>query len=476
MKRIIDRQLPRIKTGLVLMVATGSVFLLIHSCHVDSGSGSLPYNVLFLSVDDMNNYGFYDEYPGVRMPHLDDFKESAVTFQHAYCASPVCTPSRAAIYSGMYPHTTGGYYNGSDPWRKSDLLIQCETMPECFKRHGYFSWGRGKIYHAKLEKGREALNFDNRPLWGGGFGPYPDSLHQIKGRFWGIQAFPDSLFPDVINSDEAIKFLMEEHQEPFYMSLGLWRPHTPFTCPQRFYELYDIEDIKLPPGYLVNDVADIPDEAKRLLDPFKRFNPENETEWKELVRAYLACTSFADWNIGRVIEALDNSLYAENTIVVFWSDNGYHCGEKDHWEKNTLWEQASRVPLAIRIPGNRKNGRVCLEPVNLVDLYPTLADYCELEVRKDQLEGISLRKFLKKPGREFGSTALTTFGEGFAGVKDRRYRYIVYGDGSEELYDHRTDPWELDNLADDPEYNDIKAGLKRKIPVKFARALKGRRS
>lgn len=458
--------------GMALLTA----LLTFTGCNTGRSTEKIRYNVLFLSVDDMNDYGFSEVYPGVRTPFLDEFATTSVFFRQAYCPSPVCTPSRAAIYSGIYPHRTGAYFNGSDPWRKSELLMDCETMPECFKRNGYITWGRGKLYHAQLEEGRIEKNFDNRPIYGGGFGPFPESSHHIKGRFWGIQAFPDSVFPDVMNADAAIAFLQQEHETPFYLSLGLWRPHTPFTCPQRFYDMYDLEDIILPPGYLAGDTADLPAEAKALLDPFGRFNPSDEQEWKELIRAYLACTSFADWNIGRVIRALDSSGYAENTIVVFWSDNGYHCGEKNHWEKNTLWEQASRVPMAIRIPGNRQNGRECLEPVNLVDLYPTLADYCNLEVRVEQLDGESLHPQLENPGRKYGLTALTTFGKGFAGIRNSLYRYIIYGDGTEELYDHRTDPYEWNNLAGNPDYRRVKLRLRKQVPAEFAEELEGRRN
>ena len=434
-----------------------------------------PYNVLFLSVDDMNNYAFYGEYPQSKMPYLDKFKESAVTFSHAYCSSPVCTPSRAANYSGLHAHSTGAYFNGSDPWNKSEQLMNCETLPELFKRAGYYSWGRGKLYHAKLSEGRDAKNFDNK-YWGGGFGPFPDEEHQIKGNFWGIQAFPDSVFPDVINSDEAIKFLQQDHFKPFFLTLGLWRPHTPFTCPQRFYDMYNVNDINLPKGYNSDDINDIPDIAKELLDPFGRFNPEDTIEWKRLIHAYLACNTFADYTIGKVIEALDNSKYAKNTIVVLWSDNGYHCGEKNHWEKNTLWEQAARTPMAIRIPGSKQNGKVCNIPVSLVDLYPTLVDYCQLPEPKHALDGVSLKKALENVSVNWDRTAVTTFGEGFASIRDARYRYIVYSDGSKELYDHSNDPNELINLAYQKEYKTVIEKLSAHVPKKFAKALKGRRS
>lgn len=453
--------------GLLTLVSTNA-----KSQVVDSGK-TKP-NVLFLIVDDMNNYGFFDGYPGVKMPYMDHFKKSAVTFDQAYCGSPVCTPSRASVFSGMYPHTTGAYFNGSDPWRKSEPLIECETMPECFKRNGYTTWGRGKLFHAKLTEGRIEKNFDNRPIYMGGFKPFPDEDHQVKGKFWGIQSYPDSIFPDVKNANAAIDFLKESHDNPFFLALGLWRPHTPFTCPQRFYDMYDMNDITLPKGYKKGDIDDIPELAKRLLDPFHRFNEADKLEWREIIRAYLACNSFADWNIGRVIEALDKSPYAKNTIVVFWSDNGYHCGEKNHWEKNTLWEQGSRVPLAIRIPGNKNDGEICSKPVSLVDLYNTLVDYCGIQPPKKQLQGESLRPLLENTDARWNHPALVTYGEGYAAICDGRYRYIQYADGTAEFYDDLKDPYEFKNLIDNSDYQDIIGRLKKYVPKKFAKNLPGR--
>lgn len=431
-------------------------------------------NVLFLIVDDMNDYGFYETIPEIKMPCLDKFKQSAVVFENANCGSPVCTPSRTAVFSGLLPHTTGAYFNGCDPWNNSERLKQQETLPEMFKRNGYETFGRGKLYHAKMNDGREETNFDNRPLYGGGFGPFPDEEHQIKGKFWGIQAFDDQEFPDVQNADAAIAYLKQEHQKPFFLALGLWRPHTPFTCPQRFFDMYDINDIKLPKGYDENDLSDIPETAKELLDPFGRFNPDNVKEWKELILAYYACTSFADWNIGRVIEALDKSKYAENTIVVFWSDNGYHCGEKNHWEKNTLWEQAAKTPMAVRVPNSTENGKKCYRPVNSVDLYPTLTELCGIN-QQSKTDGTSLKPLFENVETKW-NPAITTFGEGFVSVRGERFRYIRYPDGSEELYDHSNDPHELNNIQANPQFKKIKKKLAKYIPDKFAKEIPGRRN
>lgn len=431
-------------------------------------------NVLFLIVDDMNDYGFFNTVPQVQTPYLDRFKTTALTFELAYCGAPVCTPSRASVFSGLYPHNTGAYFNDCDPWNTSEELKNCETLTELFKRNGYETFGRGKLYHAKLAPGRLEKNFDNRPLYGGGFGPFPDKEHQIKGKFWGIQAFPDSIFPDVKNADATIEFLQQKHNKPFFCALGLWRPHTPFTCPQRFFDLYDVDKIELPKGYDENDLDDIPAITKELLDPFGRFNPTNKQQWKELIKAYFATTSFADWNIGRVIEALDSSEYAENTIVVFWSDNGYHCGEKNHWGKNTLWEQAAHVPFAMRLPNSENNGKVCRKPVSLVSIYPTLVELCSLN-QKAKTDAPSLVPLLKNPQTEF-EPALTTFGVDFASVRGDRYRYIRYADGSEELYDHANDPFELKNIADSKGVNSVKQRLGKYIPDTFKKELPGRRN
>ena len=435
-------------------------------------------NVLFLIVDDMNNYGFYDEYPNVKMPYLDRFKETAVTFRHAYCASPICTPSRAATFSGLFPHETGVYFNGGDPWQKSKVLQQIETLPECFKRNGYKCFGNGKLYHAKLEEGRDTLNWNNSP-YAGGFKPYPDEEHQLNGRFWGHQAFPDEDFPDCINADKTIDFLQKDHDKPFFCALGLWRPHSPFTCPQRFYNIYNLEAIEIPKGYLPNDLSDIDTLAQQLIDPFNRFGAvsgdENIEKWKEMIWAYLACNSFADWNIGRVIEALNKSRYADNTIVVFWSDNGYHCGEKNHWEKGTIWEQASLTPLAIRLPGNINGGKVCREAVSLVDIYPTLVDLCKIAPPKQKLNGQNLHYLLKKTDEKRAEPALTTLGIEYSSLRNETHRYIRYSNGSEELYNHLCDPNEFYNIAKEQDSKEIIDYFRSYIPKHWKDELDGRR-
>ncbi|MEM9160669.1 MAG: sulfatase [Verrucomicrobiota bacterium] len=403
-------------------------------------------NVLMIIVDDMNDYGFYNAYPGTRIPYLDAFKKQAVTFRYGTCASPVCGPSRAAVFSGLYPHTTGSYLNGSNPWQQG-ILIDIETLPELFKRSGYKNFGNGKLFHAKLAEGREADMFENKP-YHGGFGPFVPEEHRIrktgetkqtKGgqKFWGSFEWegPDSDFPDVKNADASIAFLQRKHDEPFFLMYGLWRPHTPFTAPKRFFEMYDPADIALPKGYLEGDLSDIPPYGHFLSgiwgERWKSAGKDEPENWKRILHGYLACTSFADWNCGRVIEALDASPYGENTIVVFWSDNGFHLGEKDHYEKATVWEVSALTPFAIRLSKNRNGGKTCIQPVSTIDIYPTLIDYCDLESPAHATEGLSLRQLLENPNSSWDRPAITTYGEGVFSARSKRFRYIRYPDGLE---------------------------------------------
>ncbi|MCW5965079.1 MAG: sulfatase [Bryobacterales bacterium] len=436
-------------------------------------------NVLFLSVDDMNDYGFHETYAGVKMPYLSAFKKSALTFRHAYCTAPACVPSRASVFSGLYPHTTGAYRNGCDPWQKG-MFPSIETIPELFKRNGYTTFGLGKNMHAPLPPEREKAMWDNE-YYSGGFGPFIPEEHRITDQWWNAIPWegPDEDFPDVTNSQATIEFLNKKHEKPFFIALGVWRPHTPFTAPKRFFDLYKDTDFAFPPpGYRDNDLDDVPQEGKRLAavwgERFEVSGENNPEMWRKILTGYFATTSFADWSIGRVIEALDRSAYAENTIVVLWSDNGYHCGEKDHWEKTTLWEKSCLVPAALRVPGSRHNGEQCDRLVSLLDLYPTLVDYCQLSPPKQKLEGLSLRPLLEDPASRWDRPALTTYEENMSSVRDEQFRYILYPDGTEELYDHRIDPHEFTNLAKDRANDGVKARLRQAVPRSFAKSMGGR--
>jgi arylsulfatase A-like enzyme len=237
-------------------------------------------------------------------------------------------------------------------------------------------------------------------------------------------------------------------------------------------EMYKDSDITLPPGYLKNDLDDIPDKGKELIDGMRALQTAGLTKeqaWLRFLKAYCANYSFADWNLGRVLESLDKSPYAKNTIVVFCSDNGFHNGAKDHWTKSTLWEQADAVPFLIRLP----NGKAykCPQPITLVDIYPTLVEYCGIQAPKQKLDGQSLVSILKNPKLKSTRTALTTYGEGYSSVRSEQYRYIKYPDGSEELYDHSVDPYEHTNLASKPNMKGVIARLAAGIPTHFEKAV-----
>ncbi|MEH0152941.1 sulfatase [Limibacter armeniacum] len=430
-------------------------------------------NVLLIITDDMNGYGVFHEYPGVKMPHFDKFRETAISFTNAHCPAPACNPSRAATFSGFNPNVTGSYENGADPWRQSDLLKEVTSLPELFHNQGYTTYAQGKIFHAKLTEGREEAMFDAH-VYKGGFKPFPNNKEEwVDGKFFSQKAWegPDEDFPDNINAESMMKFLGEAHDKPFLAIYGLWRPHTPFTAPKRFFDMYKGLQFDLPAGYRDGDLSDVTSLSKKIIDPFSRFEHAGkgtEETWKQMIGAYAACNSFADWNVGRVIEALDNSAYADNTIVIIWSDNGFHCGEKDHWGKFMLWEQSTRVPMFVRYPKMKNAGKVCTKPVSLVDIYPTLIEYCQLQSPERKLDGNSMLPLLENiKDKNWTRPAFTANGKQWATLRTERFRYIRYPDGTEELYDHKKDGFEFKNLADDPKYNKVKKEIAQWLPEEW---------
>lgn len=460
--------------------------LLFSSCGILKSERNDPVNeqpnVVILIVDDMNDYGWGGA-ENLITPNLDKLRKESVVFNKSYCPAPVCIPSRAATLTGISPHKSGVYLNGGDPWNNSQELKEAETLAELFKRNGYYSYGRGKIYHKNLEEGRLEKNFDNRPIYEGGFGPYPEeenrvfSEKDVFSKFWGVQAFDDSEFPDNINTEAVIDFLKQKHSSPFIVTLGLWRPHTPFTAPQRFFDLYDRETIPIPEAYRKDDLDDIPEFAQNLLDPFGRFEvagADNVETWKQFLHGYYAATSFADWNVGRIMKAIEESPHADNTIFIFFTDNGFHVGAKNHWEKNTLWEASALSPMSIKMP-NGFTSQV-ESPVGLIDLYPTLVDLCNLQSPDQELDGESLRPFLVKEEYEWNRPAITYFGEDMLSIRTKNYRFIQYPDGEIEFYDHTRDPNEFNNLAEDHSYQRLIQKHSDMIPKHFAKELPGRRN
>lgn len=442
----------------------------------NSGSAVSPKpNVLFIVVDDMNRYSVLKNYPVLQTPHIDKLVSQSYLFTNASCAAPVCIPSRTSFFSGRFPHNTGAYFNGVNPW-ESPELASTEVIPETFKKNGYETWGRGKSFHVDLPGGREQAMFDNK-IFKGGYGPFGLKKNWYgRGKWSVIQPWegPDSDFPDVRNADAAIEFLSQAHDKPFFMYYGLFRPHSPYTAPKRFWDLYKDAKFTLPPGYSKNDLDDVPAMGRELVDSMKAEKPgmSKEQVWMMRMRAYCANYTFADWNLGRVLDALDKSSFVKNTIVVFCSDNGFHNGAKDHWAKSTLWDQADMIPLVIRLPDGKAYR--CPQTVSLVDIYPTLVEYCGLKGPEHTLDGKSMMPIFKDPQVKWDRNGYTVYGAGFSGVRDERYRYIRYPDGSEELYDHEKDPYEHTNIANEKGMEAVKKKLAATIPSTFATSMGGR--
>ncbi|RXP62713.1 DUF4976 domain-containing protein [Lutibacter sp. HS1-25] len=435
-------------------------------------------NIILIIADDMNGYAIKKQYPLIQTPNLEKLISEGILFENAACNSPVCNPSRSSFFSGLYPHTTGAYMNGSDGWNRSEILKTIKSIPEHFKEQGYETWGAGKLYHNQIEPEREKNTWDNYPVYQGGFGPFPEKDYWFGGNnFFSIKPWedPDTDFPDVKNANAAIDFLNKNHEKPFLMVYGLWRPHSPYTAPKRFFEQYDGVDFPLPKGYKENDFEDVPFLGQMLVDSLSKFRDKKELSiplWKKFLKAYAANYSFADDNIGKVINALDKSNYAKNTIVIFYSDNGFHNGEKMRWGKATLWEQADYVPFIIRTPNKKR--AVSKATVSLIDIYPTLVEYAGVKKPTHLLDGNSLVPLLKNPNLQWNHPSFTSYGEKYASIRNERYRYLNYPDGTEELYDLLNDPYEWTNIANDKNVEKIKEELKKQMPEKWAPTLGGR--
>ena len=443
-------------------------------------------NVLFLAVDDMNDWvDCLGGYEGtVHTPNIDRLAKRGMLFANAHCPSPKCAPSRAAIMTGLRASTTGLYDNGH--WWLPNLP-DVVTIPAHFKSHGYRVAGAGKIFHHTAGNHPPnqwdeflRLTFRDDPWFRGVKTNYPWSKHSpppqgfpfsgVQGlgheNDWGSLDLKEAEYDDTRSADFAVEFLKAERSRPFFLACGLFRPHLPWYVPQKYFDLYDLEEIILP-AVRDDDLDDVPAAGKAFAKARRSdFNAIREAgKWKEAVRAYLASISYADAQLGRVIDALDASAHAKNTIVIVWSDHGWHLGEKNHWHKTTLWEEATRVPLIVDAPGLQPG--ICKQAVSLIDLYPTLNQLCGLPMNESH-DGISLLPQLRDPEAVRAKPAIIEFKRGNAAVRSQRYRFIRYNDGGEEFYDLQADPNEWTNLASDPAAAPAKASLAKHYPKDWA--------
>lgn len=433
----------------------------------DGKSGKKP-NVLFLAIDDLNDWiGCLGGHPDAKTPNLDRLAKMGTLFTHAYCSAPLCNASRASLLTGLLPSTTGVYTN-YQPWRPV-VGNTLRTLPQAFMDNGYAVAGGGKIFHDTFNEPASFHEYFDR-----GEDPKPpknklplNGFKKTTSFDWGPIDVQDADMADGRTTDWAVGQLARKHDKPWFLGVGFYRPHLPWYVPKKYFDLFPPDKVTLP-TVKEDDLDDVPDIARKIAKPGGDHKDVIETDnWRRAVAGYLACIAFADNCVGRVLDALEKHPDKDNTIIVLWSDHGWHLGEKLHWRKFALWEEATRNPLMLVVPGVTKPNTKCSRPVTLVDLYPTLVELAGLPENKT-LEGRSLVPLLHDPDRKSDRPALSTFGRNNHSVRTERWRYIRYKDGSEELYDHDADELEWHNLASKPEHAELKRELAKWFPTKNA--------
>ena len=439
------------------------------------------YNVLFISVDDLNDWiGSLGGHPQTRTPNIDQLSKQGTLFTKAYCPATACLPSRAAIMTGVAPYNSGCYENEPDQQWQPILKPIADTLPGHFRKNGYYTAGAGKIFH----------HFQNDPDSWDDYYPskrlqFPQIHHPAKAdltEFAGKEGVPKFWYSEFkwgpLNMTEkntgdnhSVQFVLDQlnqqpKDKPFFLTCGIYRPHVPWFAPKKYFDMFPLKDIQLPPRN-PNDFDDIPGGDKKKLGPYWKVL-EKQGQHKQAVQAYLASVAYMDALIGRLMRGLEKSGHAENTIVVFWSDHGWHLGEKSRYRKFTLWEESCRVPFIIKLPKKLKNkypqglnsGRV----VGLIDIYPTLVELCGLPKPRQKFDGNSVLPLIQNPNMKWDKVAISQYARNNYSLRSEKYRYISYKDGTEELYDHSNDPYEWNNLAQLAAYSKIKESLKSKLP------------
>lgn len=471
-------------------------------------------DVLFIAVDDLNDWiAPLKGHPQAITPNIDRLFSEGIYFTNAHSSCPVSTASRNSLLSGLHPASTG-WYGSTDTYRKNydEVMAGNMMLPEYFRNNGYDTYVAGKIFHNgdcdypgreddfwteraphfwdKMEAHIEDAGYGYRGYM---FYPFPADGGQLvkaygedvimekyvkTNRFYSLCGGPlqKNQIPENGMYDEqiaawAIDRIREDHDRPMFLAVGFLRPHVPYTAPERYFRMYDHDSVVMP--YIPEDeMSDIPMMGKAIafgFTPNGCWADINSVDGahRELVHSYLACVTFVDEQIGKLLDALEESGKMDNTVIVLWSDHGQHLGEKHHFRKQALWEESTRVPLFFRVPGMSEAGSSSGTPVSLLDLYPTLVELCGLpENPKNQ--GRSLVEIIADPSVEREVPVVSSWSYGNFAVRDENWRYIRYIDGTEELYDHRTDPGEHINIASDPAMAGIKAYLGSFIPEEYA--------
>ena len=462
------------------------------SCTSDSGPATDPDhpNILFFALDDLNDWIHPMGYEQAITPNLDRLAENGVMFTNAHAPGVYCAPSRTAIFTGLQASTTGCYQNEVYFHDYPDLV----SLQMAFQQGGYTTWGAGKLFHHRggyvdlrgwneyfarsseiMEMGYEmGSRGSDMPLPD----PYPNSPYYREtgkelrgGGFLEWAPIPDSLEDRMIavqRTEWVCELLRQPHEKPFFIGLGLYCPHFPNYAPQKYFDMYDLSQIQVP--YLKkDDLDDLPEGIRQRMIRRRQLHQETLEgidAVKDAVRAYLASVTYADAMLGRVLDALEENGLLENTIVIMWSDQGFHHGEKGQWGKHTLWRQTSRVPLIFTGGGLPANKKVA-STTGLIDLYPTLIELCNLP-KPHEMDGISLVKALENPqSTSDRDLFIPSHDRGSYAVVNRNWRYIYYPDGTEELYDVQKDPDEWYNLALSDTYRSVIDELRKAAPSEF---------
>lgn len=445
-------------------------------------------NVLMIAVDDLNcALGCYGDVLA-QTPHLDALAQRGVLFQHAYCQIPLCNPSRASVMTGLRPDITQ-VFDLTRHFRET--LPDVVTLPELFRRQGWFTARVGKIFHYDVPKGIGTNGLDDPQSWNEVLNPKgrdvaeevlienPTPSRPISAALsWHTADGSAEEQTDGIVATEAIRLIGEHRQSPFFLAVGFYRPHTPYVAPSQDFAKYPLEAIGLPFS-LASDREDIPAAAfaHNCLIPDYGLS---SSECRKAIQAYRACVSLIDSQVGRLIEALDSFGLSEKTIVVLWSDHGYHLGEHGGvWQKRTLFENSLRVPFLIYDPRQTGSVSACPRVVELIDLYPTVAELCGLTC-PEACQGRSLVPLLLDPLQSWNHPAVSQILR--PGMQDgpimgrsirtQRWRLTEWNDGKNgiELYDYASDPHEFHNLADRPEHQERVTSLRERL-IPLARPL-----
>jgi len=416
-------------------------------------------NVLFIAVDDLNHWvGYLGRNPQTITPNIDKLAARGLRFTRSYCAAPVCNPSRTALMTGLRPFSSGVYEN-EDDWRK--VISEELPLTTAFRKAGYSVKGAGKIYHGNFPRRSEWDDYLGRE----GGDPTPKGDNGVGGIKFGPLDCRDEDLREWKIVQYGIDELARPHDRPFFLAIGLHKPHMPWNVPRKYYDMHPLAEIQLPPTQ-ANDLNDVPPAGIEMARPEGDHRAILESgRWKDAVQGYLAAISYCDAMIGRLIDAYENSAERDNTMIVFWGDHGWHLGEKQHWRKFALWEEATRAPLIWIVPGMTKVNSVCDRTVDFMSIYPTLTDVCGIPTPK-HVEGRSIRSLLVDPQSAWDLPAITTYRFNNHSIRNEGWRYIRYANGDEELYDEKADPYEWRNLALDASYAQQKSELQKYLPTR----------